>query len=69
MIERKVGKSKAGADRSGTSKLPHVKIGGVDATELSTPLGTLLSFERGGVSYTVVGSVAKTKAEAAAQGL
>ena len=69
VIERKVGKSKAGADRSGTSNLPHVKIGGVDATELSTPLGTLVSFERGGVSYTVIGSVAKSKAEAAAQGL
>ena len=40
--------------------LPKVKINGVSATELSTALGTLLSFERSGVHYVLVGSVTPT---------
>jgi outer membrane lipoprotein-sorting protein len=49
--------------------LPTVKINGTSATELATELGTLLSFERDGVRYLVVGSVTPTAAEAIARGL
>jgi outer membrane lipoprotein-sorting protein len=49
--------------------LPKVKINGVSATELATPLGTLLSFERSGVRYLLVGSVTGAALEAVARGL
>lgn len=51
------------------SKLPTVSIGGVTGHELETPLGTVVRFERGGVAYTVLGSVPRAVAEAAARGL
>jgi hypothetical protein len=46
--------------------LPTVSVGRVRATELSTPLGTVLTFEDRGVSFVVAGSVAAPEAEAAA---
>jgi outer membrane lipoprotein-sorting protein len=49
--------------------LPTVSIDGVQAEELATPLGTVVRFERGGVAYTVIGSVPPATAEAAARGL
>jgi hypothetical protein len=49
--------------------LPKVSLNGVSATELATPLGTLLSFERSGVSYLLAGSVTPSAVEAAARGL
>jgi outer membrane lipoprotein-sorting protein len=49
--------------------LPKVKINGVSAAELATPLGTLLSFERSGVSYVLGGFVAPSAVEAVARGL
>jgi hypothetical protein len=55
-------------DHGGLS-LPTVSINGINAQELATPLGTLISFERGGVVYTVIGSVSPATAEAAARGL
>ncbi len=68
VIENRV--TKAGGHESGSMRnLPHVKINGVDATEVSTALGTLISFDRGGVHYVVVGPVGKATAEAAARGL
>ena len=42
---------------------PTVSINGAKGQELSTPLGTVLTFTRGGVSYTVLGSVPATAAE------
>ncbi|TMM09150.1 MAG: hypothetical protein E6G00_11035 [Actinobacteria bacterium] len=68
VIEHKAGKE-AAKDRGLGRNLPHVKIGNVDATELATALGTLVSFHRGGIDYTVVGAVGKAKAEEAARGL
>ena len=68
VIEHKAGKQ-AAKDRGLGRNLPHVKIGNVDATELSTALGTLVRFHRGGIDYTVVGPVGKAKAEEAARGL
>jgi outer membrane lipoprotein-sorting protein len=49
--------------------LPKVKINGASATELATSLGTLLSFERSGVRYLLVGSVTPATIEAVARGL
>ncbi len=47
--------------------LPKVTIGGTTAHELETPLGTVLSFDRGGVGFLVGGSLTKTDAEDAAR--
>jgi outer membrane lipoprotein-sorting protein len=49
--------------------LPQVKINGATATELSTALGTVLSFERSGVHYLVGGFVAPSRVEEVARGL
>ncbi len=50
--------------------LPKVKIDGTTtATELPTALGTLLSFERSGVRYVLVGAVTPADIEAVARGL
>jgi outer membrane lipoprotein-sorting protein len=57
-----------GGDQHGAS-LPSVSIGGTTGHELSTALGTLITFTRGGVGYVVVGSVPANAAEAAARGL
>ena len=46
-----------------------MSIGAVKGQELETPLGTLIRFQRGGVTYTVVGSVTRQVAEAAARAL
>jgi len=49
--------------------LQKVKINGTTASELPTALGTLLSFERSGVHYLLVGSVTPAAIEAVARGL
>ncbi len=54
---------------NGSLPLPKVSIGGVDGQELATALGTVVRFERGGVTYTIIGSVPPAAAEAAARGL
>ncbi len=54
--------------RGGLS-LPSVTIGAVKGQELTTALGTVVTFTRGGVSYTVMGSVIPATAEAAARAL
>ncbi len=46
-----------------------MKINGVNASELSTELGTVLSFERSGVRYVVAGSLTPAAIEAFARGL
>ena len=53
----------------GGSSLPKISINGATGQELDTALGTVLRFERGGVAYTVLGSVPPTAAEAAARAL
>jgi outer membrane lipoprotein-sorting protein len=55
--------------RLGRTQLATVSIGAVKAQELETPLGTLIRFQRGGVTFTVVGSVTRQVAEAAARAL
>ena len=49
--------------------LPTISIHGVTGQELDTALGTMIRFTRGGVAYTVLGSVPPVAAEAAARGL
>ena len=78
VLEQKVKSGKAatgsaqsasdGGDRRGLS-LPTVSVNGTTAQRLTTPLGTLIRFTRGGVTYTVVGSVPGSTADAAARGL
>ncbi len=49
--------------------LPTVSINGASGQELDTALGTMVRFTRGGVTYTVIGSVPPAAAEAAARSL
>ena len=56
-------------DALGGLRLPEVNIDGVTGSELATPLGTVLTFERDGVAYIVAGSVPPLAAENAARGL
>lgn len=49
--------------------LPTVSLGGVTGHELVTALGSVVAFDKGGVSYTVAGSVTQADAEAAARAL
>ena len=63
-------KSTAGAGSSEPLEgLPQVKINGISASELSTELGTVLSFERSGVRYVVAGALPSATIEAFARGL
>lgn len=55
--------------KSRLGNLPTVSIGGVKAHELATPLGTILSFDRSGVSFVVAASANPADVEAAALGL
>ena len=56
--------TKAGGDNP-LAGLPSVSIGGATGHELPTALGTLITVERGGVSYTLIGSLPPSAAEAA----
>jgi outer membrane lipoprotein-sorting protein len=53
----------------GDPALPKVDLGGVEATELSTPVGTGLRWNAGGVSYALAGSVPAPELERAAREL
>jgi hypothetical protein len=56
-------------DHGAGVSLPKISINGASGQELDTALGTVVRFDRGGVAYTVAGSVPPTAAEAAARGL
>jgi hypothetical protein len=66
VIERK---AKPGASERSKLELPTASINGATASVLDTPLGSVVHFERDGVSYTVLGSVTAEVAKAAARGL
>jgi hypothetical protein len=60
----------SGSSSSGLPEgLQKVAINGVSAAELQTELGTLLSFERSGVRYLLLGAVPPAAIEAVAKGL
>ncbi len=69
VIERPADAHARSAGGLGGLSLPTVSIDGASGQELSTPLGTVLTFSRGGVSYTLLGSVPPTAAELAARAL
>jgi outer membrane lipoprotein-sorting protein len=50
-------------------ELPKVTLSGANASELPTPLGTLLSFQRAGIVYALAGSVTPATMQDAAKGL
>jgi outer membrane lipoprotein-sorting protein len=58
-----------GGSASPLSALPTVSLDGVTAHELSTQLGTVLSWDAGQVSYVLAGSLPSGAAEAAARAL
>jgi outer membrane lipoprotein-sorting protein len=66
VLERKAAAS--GGAKS-TLRLPQVNIDGATGSELATALGTIVTFTRDGVDYTVAGSVPPLAAENAARGL
>jgi outer membrane lipoprotein-sorting protein len=72
VLQHKTTPSKAGTGKGGGEsalRLPQINIDGATGSELATALGTVVTFERGGVSYVVAGSVPPVAAENAARGL
>ena len=69
VIEQRAGSHTSAASGLGGLSLPSVSINGAKGQELSTALGTVLTFTRGAVTYTVLGSVPATAAELAARAL
>ncbi len=64
------GEGEEAAAGGALGELPKVPLGGgVSATQLPTPLGTLMSFKRGGVEYLLAGSVTPDTLQEAAKGL
>ena len=70
-MDVEVGKVEAAAERPVAEqlRLPQININGATGTELATALGTVVTFERNGISYTVAGSVPPQAAEQAAREL
>jgi outer membrane lipoprotein-sorting protein len=72
VLAHKATPSKSGAaDKGGERalRLPSINIDGATGSELATALGTVVTFDRAGVSYVVAGSVPPVAAENAARGL
>jgi hypothetical protein len=67
VLQRKAEPAKGGGGPD--LQLPSVNINGATGKELATALGTVVTFDRAGVSYTVAGSVPPVAAENAARGL
>jgi outer membrane lipoprotein-sorting protein len=67
--ERGAGSSVGAEIQGGGLQVPVVDLGGIPARELSTPVGTVLSWSDGGVSYTLAGSVPAAELRGAARGL
>jgi hypothetical protein len=66
VIEQQVATGKA-ANNSTLAALPAISINGARGHELATALGTAIQVSRGGVTYTLIGSVPAVAAEAAAR--
>jgi hypothetical protein len=66
---QKLNLTNGNGDHAGGVALPGVSIDGTTGQELDTALGTIVRFTRGGVSFTVLGSVPASAADAAARGL
>ncbi len=59
----------AGGRAGPLASLPRVSVGTAVGHELDTALGTILQFDRAGVSYTVIGSLPPAAAETAARAI
>ena len=59
----------SGRDAGPLGSLPAVSIDGASGHELATALGTVIQFDRGGVRYTLAGSLPSAAAEAAARAI
>jgi hypothetical protein len=66
VLERAAG---SGSGAAQLKALPIVPLDGVEGHELATPLATILTWDRGGVSYVLAGSVKPSVAESAARSL
>jgi hypothetical protein len=66
VLEREAGAESGAAQ---LKALPTVPLDGVEGHELATPLATILTWDRGGVSYVLAGSVKPSVAESAARSL
>jgi hypothetical protein len=66
VIEQQVATGTA-ANSSPLAALPAISINGARGHELATALGTAIQVSRGGVTYTLIGSVPAVAAEAAAR--
>lgn len=62
-------KAQRSRQKEGQVTLPRIAVKGASGQELRTALGTVVRFDRAGVSYVVAGSVSPAVAEAAARGL
>jgi hypothetical protein len=74
VIEQKADASSSQTQNQGQGQgsslsLPTVSINGATGQELDTALGTMVRFTRGGVAYTVIGSVTPYAADQAARAL
>ena len=69
VVEKAAKPETARRDRHDGLELPTADINGATAKVIDTPLGSVVTFERGGVSYTVLGSVPAEVTKAAARGL
>jgi len=69
VLEQKADPAAKTAGKAGGLDLPTVSIGGASGTELATSLGTIARVTKGGVAYTVLGSVPAAAIEAAARDL
>jgi outer membrane lipoprotein-sorting protein len=70
VVQRKAEAAGRDEDKGpGALRLPEINIDGATGSELATALGTVVTFERGGVAYVVAGSVPPVAAENAARGL
>jgi outer membrane lipoprotein-sorting protein len=69
VLEAPAGQDAGGLAVGNAPGLQELSLDGTTAHELATALGTVVQFERDGVSYTVIGSVPPAAAEAAARAL
>jgi hypothetical protein len=67
VVERK--QEAAGTGGGMLTDLPSISLDGVTAHELATQLGTVLGWNRAGVTYVLAGSIPSSAAEAAARAL
>jgi hypothetical protein len=69
VVQKRVSAEDDGHDPLDNAELPAVDVNGAAGERLSTPLGTVLRFERDGIRYIVIASAEPSVVEAAARAL